>query len=139
MVAMSIGDWIVFGFLVLLGILALHGVPSIWRGEHGFLNAKMPAGWPFGKPLWLGWVRSCASIVVLMAVAVVGLPVFLVGAEILGAVLLVGSLSQILVVLVAVTLFNQPKVIVPPPFRRQPGALSTWLGRGRGAAKGRRA
>lgn len=136
---MSTGDWFVFAFLVVLMLLAFRALPSIWRGEHSYLNEDMPSYWVWGQQLWLGSVRSSPALVVLMSLAVVGLPIFLLGAEIAGGVLLGGAPALIFVVLAVITLFNQPKVIVPPPFRSQQGALSTWLRRRRAAAERRTA
>ena len=137
--AMDLSAWLAsgfFGLLVLGGTLLL---PRLWRGQLHPTQDRF-RWWLWGDPLLRGWLRTLPWLVlngwvmlVFFGVAVVirreetgpegaGDPTLLVTAFLLWLALFVAVTASIVLV-------NHPKVVVPPPFRRQPGALSEWRGR----------
>ncbi len=120
---------------VLLLLLSLGGVavvPAIWRGSSPFLDDDGTAslGWFWGERMVHGLRRgilACDIACLGLAIALLAL-----GARDgeAGAVAWAASVVALLglLLLVAIVLLNQPKWLVPPSLRAEPGALSRRSG-----------
>jgi len=124
---------------VLASLLALGGLillPKLWRMEADIQRDEATrAWWPFSEALREGFVRSVPAAI--LAVALLALALISgffeqlltgsAGAAAADATLLFGGgFLLMLVVDLCVTLFNQPKIVVPPAARDESGALSLW-------------
>jgi hypothetical protein len=113
----------VLAVLILAGWLV--GAPRLWRGDAEV--DEPPPAWPLGAPSWHGVMRSfiaCPPFIVLVFAG--GAVAELSDADDLGmAIGAIGLLGSV-VLHVPILLWNRPKALVPPPMRRQPGALREW-------------
>jgi hypothetical protein len=110
---------------VLLLAMWLVGAPRLWRGESDV--DEPPPAWPFGAAAWHGVIRSFIVWPPLLALAMAGAAVAeLTEADDVGMTLGVIGLFGGVALHIPILLWNRPKVLVPPPLRRQPGALREW-------------
>jgi len=131
---------------LLLGIVGLIMLPRAWSGyftrretryrgrlrSHGELTYMW---WPFGNATRRGLIRGFGPVAIAWCGAVIGFWV----AELnggqgphpshvakLAAVLTVVWVFVGLGLVLTIMFFNWPKIIVPPPHRAEPGAVSEW-------------
>jgi hypothetical protein len=136
---------VLLAFSCALSILAAVGLVRLWRTEA--VSRRMPSWWPYGGALWRGFTRAMPAgalgFWILIAAIVVGAfvpadetsfglhaPVWYVVATV---ILFVGAL----VLQATIVLFNQPKFLVPPYMRDEPGALFEWIHRSSGPPRPR--
>jgi hypothetical protein len=113
---------LVAGVLILLG--SGIGVVRLWQRAPGVWNDPQP-WWIWGEKAWRVYRRSAAVLLGIWAAAVLGVAAglaalpkaFTVAAVLLG--LVVGP-----TLVLTIGLFNQPKRLVPPGFRSEPGLLA---------------
>jgi hypothetical protein len=129
-----IDHWLLGGVTLVGG---LYGLVAIIRHPAGLAaDVTRPAGWwPFDLPSWRALVRiapvGAAEGVVWGAWFIAeGLPDS-------GPVDAVEAVLQVLMLaaltaLLAVALFNRPRILVSPPLRALPGALEEWRSRDAG-------
>jgi hypothetical protein len=133
-VILSLQEFVVVAFGLLLAILSTKNLAAMWRGKtrHG---DRPPAWWLWGGPLWRGFVRG-------MPFATVAWWIFLIayvdtlltnrGVVPKHQVLLPDALVGLsFVLLMLISLFNWPSVLVAPYLRGQRGAIAEWLSKGR--------
>jgi hypothetical protein len=125
--------------LVLFGIVTVGGLwlmPQLWRMEADIHKEEATARWwPFGEALREGFLRSIPVAVIACLFLELG------GIATLFEKLLTGEASHLAHQLVtifwisalvmipvnlSVHLFNQPKIVVPPAARAEPGAVVLW-------------
>ena len=91
----------------------------IWR--HGVLNPSgyIPPWWPYGEDGWLAYNRSMPTCYIAVVVGMVsiffGHPIDTVGVSVMA---LGGPVA------LAIVFFNQPRFLVPPARRSDPGLLA---------------
>jgi ammonia channel protein AmtB len=118
------GASLIFAVLF-LGVIYVLVAPKVWRGESGLDGDRPPDWWFLGNTLWRGVARaylaSAPFIIVMFAGGIVaefsdsydaGMTIGLLG-------LLAGAVLH-----ASIVLFNQPKALVPPHLRAEPGALA---------------
>lgn len=116
-----------------LGIAGLAIVPRIWTNEWNSQNPdRVPSYWGFGPALWRGLIRVtplCAGLTLLLGAQLVLLDLDL-DATWVATAQEIGmyAMGVILLLIGAVVLLNEPKVLVPPHLRHQPGAMDEWRG-----------
>lgn len=109
----------------------------IWRGESALVPEAPPAWWLLGGGAWKGFTRALPALYPFAVLA------FLAGAvqELVGVETREGDLAlaavglfafAALLVYLAITLYNRPRFLVPPPDRRKPGLLEERRLRSRG-------
>ena len=113
-------------------------MPSYWREPNPHF-ARVPWFWVWGEALYRGsFVRAAPTITFVAIVAdAIGIYLLVVGRENANAVVIWGWFALFMACLAvwgSVTLFNQPKWVVPPYMRDEPGAVSEWM-RSRGAKR----
>jgi hypothetical protein len=125
--------------LVLVGIGTVGGLwlmPQLWRMEADVHKEEATARWwPFGEALREGFLRSIPVAVIMCLFLELG------GIANLFEKLLTGEASHLarqlsvifwipalvmIPVFLGVHLFNQPKIVVPPTARDEPGAVVLW-------------
>jgi hypothetical protein len=127
----SLGTLLTIAFFLFLVVGYLYAVAKVWRGESEFDRDSPPAFWPFSVPLWRGVGRALPiqGLSVLLIIGA-GIASDLVGSGSSGydAVMAVGLLGVLgnLLVAVPIICFNRPKLLVPPPWRDDPGAVREW-------------
>jgi hypothetical protein len=117
-------------YLVLVGGYCFV-VAKVWRGESEFDGGDRPAFWPFSTALWRGAGRAIpilgASVLLLIGA---GIASDLIGADSKydDAAMSIGLLGLLGTVCLGfpVMYFNRPKLLVPPPWRDDPGAVEEW-------------
>lgn len=125
-----------------IALLGLRAAPRIWDGRaHADLDARTRAFWLWGEGTRRGFVR--ANFVTVLAapwIGLAGLSALLWKAPEVRA--LQGPLAILLVfgvivliafsiLLVTITLFNRPRMVVPPALRGELGMLPEWLAKRR--------
>jgi hypothetical protein len=108
--------------LILAGWLV--GAPRLWRGDADV--DEPPPAWPFGAASWHGVMRSFIVCPPFIALVFGGGAVAELSDADLGMALGAIGLLASVVLHVPILLWNRPKAFVPPPMRRQPGALREW-------------
>ena len=124
-----------FGFLGLIGLLALPQLPKIWFHRTSFYD-RAPGWWGWGEAGWQGWLRSTP---VLASLAYAGLLMGIYIGILSPALHLPRTVDLVAIwlflavffggLLLACTIFvaNFPAFLVPPHLRSQEGMLKTWL------------
>jgi hypothetical protein len=125
--------------IVLLGLLVLVSLalmPRLWRAKADVQpKADSTKWWPFGEAVRAAFVRSLPAAVLALLMLELGLIAAFVeqnltgdGSRLAGRFTVWFGTAFVLMLLVdlAVTLFNQPKVIVPPGLRHETGAVPLW-------------
>jgi hypothetical protein len=131
----SLQEFVVIAFGLLGAVLSTKNLPALWRGQTQYRD-RPPGWWLWGGPLWRGFRRG-------MPLGTVAWWIFMIGyVDTLLAnrglvpkqqVLLPGALVGLsFVLLMLISLFNWPSVLVPPYLRGQPGAIAEWLGKRKG-------
>jgi hypothetical protein len=118
-------------FYALLVFGYFYAVGKVWRGESEFDGDDPPAFWPFSKALWRGAGRALpvlgASVLVLIGA---GITSDLVGTDskYYDTVMAIGVLGLLVMFVIAfpIMYFNRPKLLVPPIWRDDPGAVAEW-------------
>lgn len=130
---MELHNGVVAVGLVGMGMLYLVQLPKAWRNEGNALNPHRPfAAWPFGAPLWRGWLR--AATVSAFTSVLLGIWVAIDSSSLnssawgIAAGGLLGLVFAGFTLGASITLFNRPKNLVVPHLRNQPGALAEWQG-----------
>ena len=128
--------WFVLAAACAIVILGFATVPRQWRGEGRSSPTEPVAWWPWGGPLYRGFMRVgvfsgfCSAFVLLVVVAGLLTPERETGpfARPLWFVIpALGGMGLGAVVWLAIVLINRPRAFVPPHLRDQPGALHEWL------------
>jgi hypothetical protein len=133
---MNLGLLVPVLFLAPCVIIALWQLPKIWNSRAPIQQPEATKRWwPFGEALRYAFLRglpvgifSCAALVASMAAVLVeestsGTVSDLARRAALWAFLVFVCLT---LVDVSVTLFNRPKLVVPPAARDEPGAIAMW-------------
>ena len=137
--------WLSVAFLLGMTWLTRNVRRRVWSGEHTFLGRRdPPSAWPWGGPLWRGYVRSLpvlpGAMSLLVVIAVTG--GVIARHSTAASAWLVVTLAWFAAVVLgvgSVVLFAWPQRLVPPALRGQPGALAEWrAGAGNRAAQRRR-
>lgn len=133
-------DWLVFVVIAVLSTLGLLTLPRLWQGPHR-LDKGVPLWWYYPEALWRGYWRSVHLHVVAFWLATLrvflgkcdegmsggsGRDIAMSGFRVAADVVLVGC-GLVVALAITVPLFNRPRFVVPPRFRRQPGAIAEWL------------
>lgn len=122
---------VTIAFFALLVFGYLYAVGKVWRGESEFDGERPPAFWPFSLALWRGAGRAL-PVLGLSTLLVIGTGI---AADLLGtgsryydAVMATGLGGLLLMVFVGfpIMYYNRPKLLVPPPWREDPGAVAEW-------------
>jgi hypothetical protein len=128
---MSLEMVITIAFFALLLFGYLYAVGKVWRGESEFDGDDAPAFWPFSDALWRGAGRAM-PVLGLGGLLVIGSGI---AADLLGsdsryydAVMSVGLCGLLLTIFVGfpIMYYNRPKLLVPPIWRDDPGAVEEW-------------
>jgi hypothetical protein len=119
---------------ICLGALAL--LPKIWRAKADIQRPEATEKWwPFGEALRESFVRgmpvgilACTALTVSMALTLVEESTSGSTSRTAAQAAWIAFLVFIALILVdlSVTLFNRPKIVVPPATRDEPGALALW-------------
>lgn len=119
--------WVLWAALTLVSVLAIRGVRPLWRHETTLFDT-MPEWWFWGPVLWRGWVRSLPLVGIIAVLFPVGMLVVRVWESDSAVVFLVMMLILFIVFVLgaSIMLFNQPKALVAPHLRDQPGAIEEW-------------
>jgi hypothetical protein len=121
------------GFVILCAVAAWT-LPNYWRGV-GFTFTRRPPGWwGLGAVLWHGFLRSYPVLVGTAWVGVADMMVLTVSASSSpsgkasdGVVTtMIGGFICGLAVAGSVVLLNWPRLVVPPRFRSDLGAVAEW-------------
>ncbi|WP_433007074.1 hypothetical protein [Kribbella sp. CA-294648] len=124
--------------IVLLGLLVLGSLvlmPKLWRSEADIQKEEATKWWPFSEAFRAGFIRSIPAAVGALLMLELGLIAgffeqYLTGdgSRFAGRLNLYFGTAFLLMLLVdlSVTLFNQPKFIVPPDARDERGAVPLW-------------
>jgi hypothetical protein len=125
--------------IVLLGLLvlgSLYLLPKLWRSQADIQKEEATARWwPFSEAFRAGFLRSIPAAIFACLMLELGLIAgffekYLTGdgSRFAGQLTVYFGTAFVVMVLVdlSVTLFNQPKFIVPPDSRQEPGALALW-------------
>jgi len=114
---------LVFGYFYVVG--------KVWRGESRFDRDNPAPWWPFSLPLWRGGgralpVQGACSLLLIGA----GITSDLIGTDsrYYDAVMALGLLGVLGTFLLAfpIMYYNRPKLLVPPAWRDEPGAVEEW-------------
>lgn len=124
--------------LVLGGPIVVGGLwlmPQLWRMEADVHKEEATRWWPFGEALREGFLRSIpVAIIMCLFLELGGIATlfekWLTGdashlARQLSVIFWIPALVMIPVFL-SVKLFSQPKIVVPPAARDEPGAVVLW-------------
>ena len=130
---------VTIAFFALLVFGYCYAVGKVWRGESKFDRDNPASFWPFSVALWRGGGRALpvlgASTLVLLGA---GITSDLIGTDsrYYDAVMATGFLGLLGTVFLAfpIMYFNRPKLLVPPVWRDEPGAVEEWR-RARGARR----
>lgn len=125
--------------IILLGLLVLVSLvlmPRLWRAQADVQPKKATTRWwSFGEAVRAAFVRSLPAAVLALLMLELGLIAaffeqFLTGdgSRLAGRFTVWFGTAFVLMMLVdlAVTLFNRPKIIVPPDLRHETGAVPLW-------------
>ena len=104
---------------------------KVWRGESEFDREHAVSWWPFSVALWRGAGRALpvegASVLILIGAGIVS---DLVGSDsrYYDAVMAIGLIGLLATILLALPImyYNRPKLLVPPIWRDDPGAVAEW-------------
>jgi hypothetical protein len=119
------------GLFAIVVVGYFYAVGKVWRGESR-LDLDEPAPWwPFSLPLWRGGARALpvqgASILLLLGA---GITSDLIGSDsrYYDLVMSIGLLGLIGTIFLAfpIMYYNRPKLLVPPIWRDDPGAVAEW-------------
>ena len=118
-------------FYALLVFGYFYAVGKVWRGESEFDRDEPAAVWPFSVALWRGGGRALpvqgASTLLLIGAGIVS---DLIGSDskYYDTVMAIGLLGVLGTFLLAfpIMYYNRPKLLVPPPWREEPGAVEEW-------------
>jgi hypothetical protein len=129
---MSFLHVLVVCFLLFLAVLWLRALPAFWRNEHqsAWDPERPPKNWPYGMALWHGFVRLTplsGFVILTVVVSFVGISVGTRAGDVVGLVFGV-LMCALLAVAGSVVFFNEPKAVVAPHLRHQPGAFAEWRG-----------
>src|SRR5690242_19159269 len=108
--------WVMF----FAGISA-YAIPLAWRTGYVNRSGRAPGWWPYGAAGWLAYARLIPSACIGMCL---GMASFVVGGLISSVLLWAGAAW--LVVAGTAILVNQPKFVVPPARRHDPGLAVSW-------------
>ena len=116
---------------VILVLGYFYAVGKVWRGESQFDRDHPAPFWPFSVALWRGGGRALpvqgASVLVLLGA---GITSDLVGSDsrYYDAVMAIGFLGVLGTFFLAfpIMYYNRPKLLVPPIWRDEPGAVAEW-------------
>lgn len=133
--SVEIKDWILLVVWVAGAALSLYNAPRYWRHEITVLDGPPPSWWPYGDPLWRGWIRTPVIALVWWITAGLGYVALRLGPDpgwpapipILYIVLAAGVPCVLLALVFSVMLFSWPRSLIPPHLRYQPGAVSEWI------------
>jgi hypothetical protein len=122
---------ITIAFFALLVFGYLFAVGKVWRGDSEFDGDDPPAFWPFSKALWRGTGRALPVLgACVLLIIGTGITSDLVGTDsrYYDPVMAIGVLGLLGLFLVAfpIMYLNRPKLLVPPPWRDDPGAVEEW-------------
>ena len=122
---------ITIAFYALLVFGYFYAVGKVWRGESQFDRDSPAAFWPFSVELWRGGgsalpVQGACSLSLIGA----GITSDLIGSDspYYDAVMAIGLLGVLGTFFLAfpIMYYNRPKLLVPPPWRDDPGAVAEW-------------
>jgi hypothetical protein len=123
--------WIIVAALAATSIYALRELWADWRGRRESYLFRAPEWWPFDMPAWRALVRAgpVGAVDGILAAAKYGVS----GLGESAARDVVDTALEVLIVvvlllMVAVGLFNRPSALVAPALRRFPGAVDEWRG-----------
>ena len=128
---MSAGMVATIAFYALLVFGYFYAVGKVWRGESEFDGENPPAFWPFSLALWRGAGRALPvqglCILVIIGAGITSDPIGT-DSPSYDAVMAIGFLGLLGTVFVAfpIMYYNRPKLLVPPPWRDDPGAVEEW-------------
>lgn len=123
-------DWGLFIATLAFAALSLWVMPRVWRNDSRFTDRldQPPPRWPYSMAVWRGVVRSGP----LGGFFFLALALFLAADRTLGESPVTEAFAWIGVVVLVlfgcVVLYNEPKQIVPPYLRHQPGLIAEWRG-----------
>jgi hypothetical protein len=137
--------WVAIAFLAGMTWLTRNVRQRVWSGEHTFLGRHdPPSAWPWGAPLWRGYVRSlpvlpgATSLLVVIAVAGAFIPRHSAAASV-WLVVAIAWFAAVVLGVGSIVLWARPQRLVPPAIRGRPGAVAEWRTRaGARAARRRR-
>src|SRR5687767_1075040 len=123
--------WLAVLVGVALCVLAVEPLRRYWRGEgHVLFDAPAPAWFGWGRWAWEGSRRAAPCLSVGFAITLAGLVVAELSPwrslDIAAAVAAVGGIGLGALALVSITLFNRPRLLVPPHLRDYYGSLG-WM------------
>ena len=124
MSGLSPSEWAAVAFFVVVLPIAYTQLPKIWRHQTTFYD-RPQWWWVWGDALWRAFARIVPISIFAMSAATLALLASAVSVPSVAtwlafvAVFLAGLAA-------AITLFNQPKFLVPPHLRQEPGALEEW-------------
>ena len=115
---------VVSGFIVWALVLAATEVPDLWSGRSSQLK-RSPG--PYGQLSWLAFLSALPTLLVVFALMPLSLMANVLASRGLvdGRWFLLLTFSWLagLVVVIVLMAFNQPRFLVPPPLRGQPGMI----------------
>ena len=118
-------DWLLFPLWGLLALSGAWAAVRVWRGQgDDVMSARELAT---SKALWHGTRRAVPVLAASGVVLVIALTLRPALPEDAVRVLVVAALLAGLALYLSIVLVNQPKPLVPPPLRGEPGALRWWL------------
>jgi hypothetical protein len=128
---MSVEMIFTIALFVILVCGYFYAVGKVWRGESEFDRDNPAAFWPFSVPLWRGGGRALpvqgASTLVLLGA---GITSDLIGTDsrYYDLVMTIGVLGILGTFFLAfpIMYYNRPKLLVPPMWRDDPGAVEEW-------------
>ena len=115
---------IVGGFALLAALTPF--MPSYWRRPNKNLQV-VPVLWVWSDAMWRGFQRAVPTVYVLMAITMTMLTyMFIVGRERVNYIIFWSFVTILMAgtaCLFSIAFFNQPKFLVPPYLRHEPGAI----------------
>jgi len=114
--------------------MVLWALPRVWHHEWTHLD-RTPYSWRWGDAAWRGYVRALPASIMGFGVLSATVPLLMLfpedpqGPFVRPYWFILLSQGMLIVPLLSMgtaILFNQPKFIVPPHLRAQPGMLAEW-------------
>lgn len=106
-------------------LLGVYGAVKLWRAPLNHRSYEKPSAWPWSEASWKGYRRTILPAA-LVAVC------FATGLTVLGTIGVYFALAGMFIffpLMITITLFNRPRILVPPASRRDKGLLSDLLER----------
>lgn len=136
-VSISPTEWVAIGVGFFIVIIGLSQMPKYWRGELRDLHARGSAvWWPLGTSLRRGFLRTlhlglagatCALLTLVSSfIEQTSHSPAVTSAADAAKGAFIALFLCILLLDLAVVVANRPKILVPPPYRDDRGAVEEW-------------